>query len=78
MAVERVTAMKRIRQIESNCIAHHGGFDWEKLPESEQDEYDCLCLLLDELQDTGAWVTWEDYRTQRVTHRRGAEGAEKA
>jgi len=50
--MERVAdALVRIRQIESDCIARNGEFDWEKLPEAFQDEYDGLCLLLDELQD---------------------------
>lgn len=49
--------------MESDCITHHGEFDWEKLPESEQDEYDGLCLLLDELQDTGARITWAEYKS---------------
>ena len=47
------TALKRVREIEANCIARHGEFDWEKLPETTQDEYDSLCALLDQLQDTG-------------------------
>ena len=59
---EGAAALKRIRQMESDCIAHHGEFDWEKLPESEQDEYNGLCLLLDGLQDTGA-MTWTEYRS---------------
>ncbi len=66
---EGAAALKRIRQIESDCITHHGEFDWEKLPESEQDEYDHLCLLLDELQDTGAWMTWAEYKAQREESR---------
>jgi hypothetical protein len=42
----------RIRQIESDCIAKYGEFDWERLSLELQDEYDSLCILLDELQDT--------------------------
>lgn len=41
--------LKRIRKIESDCIAQYGEFDWEKLTEDLQDEYDRLCILLDEL-----------------------------
>ncbi len=66
---EGVSALKRLRQIESDCISHYGEFDWEKLPKSEQDEYDRLCLLLDELQDTGTWVTWEEYKLQHLESR---------
>jgi len=46
-------ALARVRQIEADCIAEHGEFDWEKLLEDVQDEYDSLCARLDELQDTG-------------------------
>ncbi|MEN3001135.1 MAG: hypothetical protein ABDI19_04745 [Armatimonadota bacterium] len=46
-------ALARIREIEAECIAQHGEFDWEKLPSSIQDEYDALCALLDRLQDEG-------------------------
>jgi len=63
--MERVAdALARIRQIESDCIANNGEFDWEKLPEAFQDEYDGLCLLLDELQDDGEVITLEDYKQQ--------------
>jgi hypothetical protein len=47
------SALARIREIEAECIARHGEFDWEKLPESVQDEYDSLCAFLDNLRDTG-------------------------
>ncbi len=57
--------LARVRQIEVDCIAQHGEFDWEKLPEAVQNEYDSLCLSLDELQDIGEWVTWEDYKVRR-------------
>jgi hypothetical protein len=53
-------ALKRVRQIEADCIAKHGEFDWEKLPEAVQDEYDGLCALLDDLQDTGERVVLRD------------------
>ena len=63
---EGAAALTRIRQIESDCIAYHGEFDWEKLPEAAQDEYDRLCLLLDELQNSGEWVAWKDYRARTI------------
>jgi len=46
-------AIARVRQIEADCVAQHGEFDWEKLPGETQDEYDALCAELDRLQDTG-------------------------
>jgi len=49
-------ALARVRQIEADCIAHDGEFDWEKLPEDIQDEYDGLCAVIDQLQDTGERV----------------------
>lgn len=48
---EGASALARIRQIEAECIAQHGEFDWEKLPESVQDEYDSLCTFLDSLRE---------------------------
>ena len=50
---EGAMALRRVREIESYCIAKISEFDWEKLPEAVQDEYDSLCALLDRLQDTG-------------------------
>ena len=46
-------ALARIRAIEGECIAQHGSFDWEALPEATQDEYDLLCIELDSLRDAG-------------------------
>ena len=57
--------LARIREIEDECIFHYGQFDRESLPEEVQDEYDRLCLLLDELQDTGEEVTLEEYQAKR-------------
>ncbi len=54
---EGAKALNRIRQIEAECIAQHGEFDWEKLPEGLKDEYDALCALLDQLTDTGERVS---------------------
>ena len=53
-------ALARVRTIEADCIAQHGEFDWEKLPEGIQDEYDGLCALLDSLQDTGESVSLDE------------------
>lgn len=50
-------ALARIRQIEANCIAQHGEFDWEKLPAELKDEYDILCAFLDQLMDTGERIS---------------------
>ena len=50
---EGAVALRCVREIESECIAKIDEFDWEKLPETLQDEYDSLCALLDRLQDTG-------------------------
>lgn len=54
--------LARIRQIESDCIKQYGQFDWEKLSEALQDEYDSLCVLLDSLHDDGNYITWEAYK----------------
>lgn len=59
---EGATALARVHEIESECIAQHGEFDWEKLVPTIQDEYDTLCVLLDDLQDDGGRVTWEEYK----------------
>jgi hypothetical protein len=55
-------ALLRIRQIESDCIAQYGEFDWERLSEEVQDEYDSLCILLDELQNSGERISLEEYK----------------
>jgi len=57
-------ALARVRQIEADCIAQHGEFDWEKLPTAIQDEYDEMCVLLDRLQDTGERIPLEEYKRQ--------------
>ena len=62
---EGAAALARIRQIEADCIAQHGEFDWEKLSEAVQDEYDGLCALLDRLQDTGERIPFEVYKARR-------------
>lgn len=45
--------LSRIREIESDCIQQHGEFDWEKLNPNVQDEYDSLCIQMNEMQDSG-------------------------
>jgi len=57
--------LARVRQIEADCVAQHGEFDWEKLPEDIQDEYDLLCAALDELQDTGERTALRDLEPER-------------
>ena len=61
--------LARVRQIEEECIVKHGEFDWEKLPPDIQDEYDILCVQLDELCDTGEQISWEEYKLQRESRR---------
>jgi hypothetical protein len=57
-------ALGRVRQIEADCVAQHGEFDWEKLPGDIQDEYDALCVALDRLQDTGERTALSDLADQ--------------
>ena len=61
---EGAVALRRVREIETECIAKLGEFDWEKLPETVQDEYDSLCALLDRLQDTGERIGLRDLLQQ--------------
>jgi hypothetical protein len=61
---QSAAALARVGQIEADCIARHGKFDWDKLPEAVQDEYDDLCALLDRLQDTGERIPLEEYKRQ--------------
>lgn len=63
------TWLARIREIEADCIARHGEFDWEKLPEAVQDEYDDLCALLDQLQDTGERLSLDVYLASHAEKR---------
>ncbi|MDQ2687216.1 MAG: hypothetical protein M3Y28_05040 [Armatimonadota bacterium] len=46
-------ALARLRQMERDSSDHHGAFDWAQLPLEQQDEYDHLSALLDDLQDDG-------------------------
>jgi len=61
---EGARALVRIRQIEHECIAKYGEFDWEKLPPEVQDEYDALCSLLDRLTDTGERISLSKLLTE--------------
>ena len=61
-------ALSRIRQIEAECVAAHGSFDWEKLEEAVQDEYDSLSSQLDQLryaEEAEGKLSWEDYLASR-------------
>ncbi|GBC96969.1 hypothetical protein HRbin16_02784 [bacterium HR16] len=53
--------LRRLREIEADCIRQHGAFDWEKLPAELQEEYDALRLQLDELRDDGTRVQFSDW-----------------
>ena len=55
-------AFARVRQIELDCLAREGEFDWDKLPAAEQDEYDRLCTELDELLDGGESIPWKQFK----------------
>jgi len=68
-AKQGATALARIRKIESDCIAKHGEFDWEELAEPLQDEYDGLCILLDQLRDTGKPISLKAYLAKRSRKR---------
>ncbi|MEZ5337740.1 MAG: hypothetical protein R3F46_05700 [bacterium] len=52
--------LARIREIEAGCISQHGTWDWEKLDEDSQDEYDELSLTLDRLRNPGKPVRISD------------------
>lgn len=48
---EGAAALARIRQIEADCKSQLGEFDWEKLSQVAQDEYDNLGSALDSLRE---------------------------
>lgn len=52
------SSLVRIRQIEADCTAQHGKWDWELLAPELQDEYDGLCGVLDEFRDDGEHTAW--------------------
>jgi len=43
--------LARIRQIEQECVAEHGRWDWELLSEALQDEYDGACIDLNKVRE---------------------------
>jgi hypothetical protein len=45
--------LRRLRQIEADCVAQHGRFDWARLSRPVQDEYDGLRAQLNLLRDAG-------------------------
>ena len=57
--------LARIREIESDCRKLHGKWDWEKISEALQDEYDGLCQDLNRLRDPGIDERWEQLKSQR-------------
>lgn len=61
---DKASSLARIREIESDCVAQHGEFDWERLSLALQDEYDSLCATLDSLQDGGERASWEVYKSE--------------
>lgn len=46
-------ALARLRQMEQDSQDLHGEFDWDHLAPEQQDEYDRLSALLEDLQDDG-------------------------
>ena len=44
--------LRRIREIERDCIAKHGEFDFDQLAPQLQDEYDNARIDLDDLLET--------------------------
>ena len=59
------TALARVRQIEAEYGYKEGEFDWEKLPSDIQDEYDALCVSLDQWLEPNDAVNWEKYAARR-------------
>ena len=45
--------LARIQQIEQDCLAEHGSWDWELLPADLQIEYDSACSELNQLRSNG-------------------------
>lgn len=56
--------LRRIREIEAECIAAHGEFDWEQLDADTQDEYDGSRAELNRLRDPGPGMPWEEFKRQ--------------
>jgi hypothetical protein len=49
---EGANHMRRIIEIEQQCKAEHGQWDWEQLSAALQNEYDAECAMLDDLRDS--------------------------
>jgi hypothetical protein len=58
-AKEGAAMLARIREIESECIAQHGEFDWERLSADVQDEYDSNCGQLN-VWRSNCWSSWDE------------------
>lgn len=56
---EGAALLARIREIEADCVAANGDFDWEKLEEAVQDEYDVAIVELERLLDDGKRFSFE-------------------
>jgi hypothetical protein len=54
-AKEGARALARLRAIERKCAEAHGAFDWERLSDRAQDEYDSLSAKLDGLRSESRW-----------------------
>jgi predicted transcriptional regulator len=52
-AIDTYILRNTIRRIEAECIAQHGEWDWELLPEDVQDEYDGACVKLSLMEGPG-------------------------
>jgi len=65
-----VRALERVRAIERRCKARHGKFDWEELSQKLQDEYDSLCALLDELQDSREVIPFATVQAELARRRK--------
>jgi len=63
-------ALERVRAIERRCKARHGKFDWEELSQKLQDEYDSLCALLDELQDSREVIPFATVQAELARRRK--------
>lgn len=62
---EGAALLAKIRGFEEACRQAHGKWDWELLPEAEQDEYDDACALLDRLLEPEVEAEWEALKAER-------------
>lgn len=57
--------LARIRQIEADCKAQHGQWDWELLSPELQNEYDVACRKLNILRyPPGEPMGWEQFKRE--------------